>query len=385
MQIRDNKCQSIVLVNEIRFWFSHRINRYDIRETGLSRKVVWTDQMIVVDWDNCSLNVVGKLENGKTRIVLRSKTHRNSHYMGNKPIELNYMLGIDVSNISDVYEELYHVSNIRNNLPEEAKVPRKRRVFKLDQDYWIWDWVESDNDANEDKDQTTEERSSNSIEEIRGHLTNEMASDSYRIQRDLFDVRIEESQLNLEILAKSKIIPVVYQPSIDSLHNFVREVHCSEIEPNILEVSLLFENEQLRRHRLVNQIYEKFRLFFYGRKIDVESFKIKLKVEDTKKKGKLFEFANIYSSDHGIEEDTIHDTPDPPEVKVKYYFSNYDYPILFVNTSNHAMAEHDNNHKLWKWEYVPFINEVPVKFGTNSRKNIDSKFSPFFRKLFSTF
>ena len=27
--------------------------------------------------------------------------------------------------------------------------------------------------------------------------------------------------------------------------------------------------------------------------------------------------------------------------------------MVFVNTSNHAMAEHDANHELWKWEYVP--------------------------------
>lgn len=372
------------MINEICFWFSHRINRYDIRETGMSRRVVWTDQMIVVDWDNCSLNVVGKLENGKTRIVLRSKTHRNSQYMGDKPIELSYMLGIDVSNISDVYEESYQVTNVRNNLPENAKAPCTRRVFKLDQDYWIWEWIVSDKDTNEDNDQTTEVRSSNGIEEIRRYLIDEMASDSARTPRDLFNVRIEETQLNHEILEKSKIIPVVYQPSIDSLRNFVREVHCSEIEPNILEVSLLFENEQLRRHRLVNQIYEKFRLFFYGRKIDVESFKIKIKNEYNKRDRKLFEFAHIYSSDHGIDEDTIHDSPDPAEVKVKYYFSSYNYPVLFVNTSNHAMAEHDNNHELWKWEYVPFINEAPVKFGTNSRRNIDAKFSPFFRKIFRT-
>jgi hypothetical protein len=375
----------MVLNNDIHFWFSHKINRYDIVERGGSRRVVWTDQVVVVDWDNCSLNVVGKLEDGKTRIVLRSKTSRNSEYMGDKPVELNYMLGIDVSNISEVYEEPYQVSNVRRNLPERARTASRRRVFRLDQDYWIWEWIESDKNANEDNDQNKEERSSNSIEEIRKYVLDEMSSNSRGIQRDLFNVRVEDTQLNAEILAKSKIIPVVYQPSIDSLRNFVREVHCSEIEPNILEVSLLFENEQLRRHRLVNQIYEAFRLFFYGRKIDVESFKIKVNNKDIKKNEKLFEFTNIYSSDYGIKEDTIHENSDPPEVRVKYYFSNYYYPILFINTSNHAMAEHDNNHNLWKWEYIPFLNKAPIKFGTKSRRRIDSKFSPFFRKLTGIF
>jgi hypothetical protein len=370
----------LLLNEDIHFWFSHRTKRYEILEKDVSRRVQWTDQTIVVDWDNCSLNVVGKLENGKTRIVLRSKTQINSKYMGNKPVDLSYMLGIDVSNISDVYEESYQVSNVRKNLPERAKAHGTRRVFKLDQDYWIWEWIESDKNAIEDNGGTKEGQPSNSIEEIRRYVLNEISSDSYRTQRDLFNVRIEENQLSTEILAKSKIIPVVYQPSINSLRNFVREVHCSEIEQNILEVSLIFESEQLRRHRLVNRIYESLRLFFYGREIDVESFKIKIDNKDINNNEKFFEFENIYSSHHGIEEDSIHDNPLPARLKAKYYFLSYNHPILFVNTSSHAMAEYDNNHDLWKWEYIPFINKAPIKFGTKSRRSIDSKFRPFFMK-----
>jgi hypothetical protein len=374
-----------VLIHDIHFWFSQKMNKYDVVERGGSRKVEWRDQLVVVDWDNCSLNVVGKLDDGKIRIVLRSKTSRNSEYMGDKPVELYYMLGIDVSNISEIYEEPYKVSNVRKGLPERVRSAGRRRVFRLDQDYWIWEWIESNKNANENIDQTKGEGNSNSIGDIRKYIIDEMSSNSRRIPKDLFDVQVVDTQLNTEIIAKNKIIPVIYQPSIDSLRNFLREVHCSEIEPNVLEVSLLFENEQLRRHGLVNQVYETFRLFFYGRKIDVESFKIKMQDEDMKKNEKLFQFTNIYSSDYGIEEDTIHDNSDPSEVKVKHYFSNYDYPILFINTSNHAMAEHDNNHKLWKWEYIPFLNNAPIKFGTKSRRRIDSMYSPFFRKLSQIF
>jgi hypothetical protein len=110
-----------------------------------------------------------------------------------------------------------------------------------------------------------------------------------------------------------------------------------------MEVSLLFENEQLRRHRPLNQIYELFRLLVYGREIDVESFRIKIDKEDINNNEKLFEFNNIYSDDYGIEKDSIHGNPKPPEVRVKHYFSNYRYPVLFIKTSNHAMAEHDNH------------------------------------------
>jgi hypothetical protein len=374
-----------VLTHKIHFWFSQKMNKYDVVERGGSRKVEWRDELVIVDWDNCSLDVVGKLEDGKTKIVLRSKTSRNSDYMGDKPVELYYMLGIDVSNISNVYEEPYKISNVRKHLPGRARSAGTRRVFRLDQDYWIWEWIESDKNANENNDLNREEGFSNSIKDLRKYIIDEMSSNSRRIPSDLFNVQVEDTQLNAEIITKSKIIPVIYQPSIDSLQNFLREVHCSEIEPNVLEVSLLFENEQLRRHGLVNQIYEAFRLFFYGRKIDVESLRIKMHNEDMKKNKKLFEFTNIYSSDYGIEEDTIHDNSDPPEVKVKHYFSNYNYPILFINTSNHAMAEHDNNQELWKWEYIPFLNNAPIKFGTESRRRIDSTFSPFFRKLLQIF
>jgi hypothetical protein len=373
------------LTHKIHFWFSQKMNKYDVVERGGSRKVEWRDELVIVDWDNCSLDVVGKLEDGKTKIVLRSKTSRNSDYMGDKPVELYYMLGIDVSNISNVYEEPYKISNVRKDLPGRARSAGTRRVFRLDQDYWIWEWIESDKNANENNDLNREEGFSNSIKDLRKYIIDEMSSNSRRIPSDLFNVQVEDTQLNAEIITKSKIIPVIYQPSIDSLQNFLREVHCSEIEPNVLEVSLLFENEQLRRHGLVNQIYEAFRLFFYGRKIDVESLRIKMHNEDMKKNKKLFEFTNIYSSDYGIEEDTIHDNSDPPEVKVKHYFSNYNYPILFINTSNHAMAEHDNNQELWKWEYIPFLNNAPIKFGTESRRRIDSTFSPFFRKLLQIF
>ena len=32
----------------------------------------------------------------------------------------------------------------------------------------------------------------------------------------------------------------------------------------------------------------------------------------------------------------------------KIYVANFKHPIIFVNTANHAMAEHDANFTLWK-------------------------------------
>jgi hypothetical protein len=38
-----------------------------------------------------------------------------------------------------------------------------------------------------------------------------------------------------------------------------------------------------------------------------------------------------------------------PGVSVKYYFMDWNHPVVFFNTSNHAMAEHDTNDRVWKW------------------------------------
>ena len=69
--------------------------------------------------------------------------------------------------------------------------------------------------------------------------------------------------------------------------------------------------------------------------------------------------SNVWISSKGqndIQKDDIHeDKPDPngnvPIHDIKYYFANTKHPIVFINTSNHAMAEFDTNKRLWKWEY----------------------------------
>ena len=61
-------------------------------------------------------------------------------------------------------------------------------------------------------------------------------------------------------------------------------------------------------------------------------------------------------------------------IAVKYYFQNKNHPVIFVNTSNHAIAPHDNNHDLWKFEYVPWSKKSPVKLGTSTRKEVENSF-----------
>jgi hypothetical protein len=97
-----------------------------------------------------------------------------------------------------------------------------------------------------------------------------------------------------------------------------------------------------------------------------------------------FEFKGIYSVDNNVEEDEIHgDKPNSygkvPIHKIKYYFVSTYHPIVFVNTANHAMAEYDTNHAIWKWEYVCWEKDSPVVFGNKSREEINKSFRPKLR------
>jgi hypothetical protein len=356
------------------FWFSHEINIYEKKylKKSVKRK---ERKKIILDWDNCTVNLVGRLANGKTRLVLRTRTNRNSSYMGDKPIRLRFMLGIDICDLSEIRTECYQLSKSAKHLPKSiTKKPHERYVFQLDDIYWIWEWAKKGTDIK-----------STNIYKLYNQILSfvkEIDIDDIRSLQgnDIFDVDIKEKENNN---IKYKVVPTIYQPAFDSLRNFVREVHCAAIEKNRIEVSIIFENEQLRRYKYLNYIYEKYRHLCYGRVKDIETFRIHIDSQTMNDSKKYFTFEKIYSNSHDITYDTIHGNPSPPERKVKYYFTDYYHPIVFINTSNHAMSESDNNHDLWKWEYIPFIEsrKRPFKFGTKSRQDIDREFSSLFTKL----
>ena len=62
------------------------------------------------------------------------------------------------------------------------------------------------------------------------------------------------------------------------------------------------------------------------------------------------------------------------EIDAKYYFQDNNHPVIFVNTSNHTLAPHDNNRDLWKCEYVPWAKNSPVKLGTMTREEVGQKY-----------
>ena len=123
----------------INFWFSQKIKKYKIIEKSLK----FSHQEAIVDWDHCLVSIVGK-KSGKTRIVLRSSSEHISRYIGRtktKEIELRYMIGIDISSISEPLIEDYEVNKdqVRKHLPNETRKQIKRVVFKLDDKYWLWE------------------------------------------------------------------------------------------------------------------------------------------------------------------------------------------------------------------------------------------------------
>jgi len=343
-------------------WFSHRENKYEIKKRLFSRKkkFSWTDKKEIWDWDYCTVGLARTLDN-RLIVVVRSKTNKNSNYMGNKPVELRYMLGFEVTSVSKPKTELY---TARKYKPDKKEGPWERNVFHLkgaasEDDYWIWDWAQEGGDIN-----------SSNICRLYQLISQEIMSPSKKSD-NIFDVELESPP--------DKPIPIIYQPAVDSLKNFVREVHCaqSEIADGSIEfeVSIVFNNEELRKHAyggIVNTIYERFRQFYHGRVLDVETLKFRVRKDVSDNK---FIFENIYSDDHQLDHDSIHgDPPDAPERSIKYYFISHNNPVVFVNTSNHAMAEHDTNHRIWKWEYVPWMKNAPIKLGNKTRKEIEEAF-----------
>lgn len=169
--------------------------------------------------------------------------------------------------------------------------------------------------------------------------------------------------------------PVIYQPAVDCMKNFVRYVHCTPCKTVDghceVEVSIIFNNEQLRQHSYFNNIYEVIRYYLYGRTLDIETFRIRFKKDE----GNKLIFHTTYSGKNDLEKDSIHGNSvlPAPGHDVKYYFIQKEHPVIFINTSNHSMAEHDANHSMWKWEYIPWLKSAPIELGCKNRNQIEAE------------
>jgi len=348
-------------------WFSHRERIYEVK----NGKFNWTDKEKIWNWDNCTIGLARTLKN-EFIVVVRSNTNKNSRHMGDAPVRLRFMLGFEVINVSEPICE--HPKRQKDSInPGEWDGAKDRWVFKLNEDYWIWEWAKEGSDIESSRIYKRYRR-------IKSELSNPSieADNIFDISSNREDNAIWNQLNKLDKKFDGIPIPVIYQPAVDSLKNFVREVHCDKSKKvngsYEVEVTIIFNNEHLRKHSFLglNEKYENFRRWYYGRALDVETFKILVRknVKDNR-----FTFENIYSGECQLDEDSKHGDEKPaPERDIKYYFIDHNHPVIFINTSNHAMAEKDRNKKLWKWEYIPWVTDAPIILGTKSRKEIDSEF-----------
>jgi hypothetical protein len=342
-------------------WFSHIEDRWNAELKGTQKVFYWTHQSQTWDWDNCTVSWLPRDKDTSSRIVrvvIRSLKSVFSQYQ-KKNVKLRYMLGLDVdgSKIHPPKEEKY--KEPVSNKPKIYGQERIRWVVNLDDHRSIWQWEEEGKTIENSK-----------VYEIYKGIIKSLDEPIIPNARDVFNVVASDDNK-----IGKKIVPVIYQPAIDSWKNFVREVHCHALDNGQkIQVSILFNNEELRQHKIANRLYEWFRSWFYGRVIDVETFFIVLKDDNNPA---LFDFPFIYSAENSIQYDSIH--IDRYGITIKYYFGNLRHPIIFINTSNHAMAEHDTNHRLWKWEYIAWQKDGPIEFGEKLREKIDSSFKPRWR------
>lgn len=138
------------------------------------------------------------------------------------------------------------------------------------------------------------------------------------------------------------------------------------------EVTLVFEGEELRKHVIFDLLYRAFRWRWYYRTKDIETFYADMNSE-------YFTFPGIYSDDGTLFDDNIHEDKDEPIEKreIRYHYQDNNHPIVFVNTSNHALAPHDNNHDFWKLEYIPWSKNRSVKVGTKTKKQTEAHYKEF--------
>ena len=330
-------------------WFTVKEKKWKV---GFFGKFFWTGKEELWDSDNCTVSLA-RTPKDQFLVVVRSGQTKYSSFMG-KEVMLRYMIGFELlGKPSEPKTERYIA---RNNIPNRREGPKERWVLQLDDKHWVWQWTQEGIDI-----------INSTIYSLYLLIVNELEHPS------LSPNNIFNPQLEVE---DDRVIPVIYQPSVDALKNFVRELHCAKGPTNTdgsyeLEVSILFNNERLRQHGVLNSIYTIIRRLLYGRVMDLETFKILAGKEPDSDR---FTFAGIYSGKAEMNSDSIHGdkTPPPaPKHAIKYYFENPKHPVVFVNTSNHAMAEYDNNDKIWKWEYIPWLKDEPIKLGTKSRKEIE--------------
>ena len=371
-------------------WFSHREKIFKINKG----KIEWMDEKKIWTWDRCTISLADiptsseGISTKKLRVIVRSSTNQNQTSINvNRPITLRFMLGFDIEKVGKVQADT-PTGDMRYNRDSEIWTgPEERWLFQLDDDYWIWDFKKKD-----DESPSSNKKTVSNVHEIHEKISKRLSEPPSSNPKRIFELDEDKGSYEYVIRdfrklrrGQQDIVPVIYHPAVDGLKNFIREVHCHQVDKDasnsVVEVTLIFNGEQLRKNWFADKTYKIIRSQLYNRTEDVETFKIKINRDDPEKN--RFIFKNIYSTmdgvPHGLNYDSIHGDSDGPRVEheISYYFYDYSHPIVFVNTSNHAMAEHDANRTLWKWEYLPGAIDSPVHLGRKSRNEIDKEYKHF--------
>ena len=303
------------------FHFSYKQEIYDEIKESKRYYLFWRNQEKIWSYKDCSVQVIG-MDNNRTRVVIRRKNSGYSKFM-QSDFEVNLMMGFVALNVRK--EE----KGFKNVLVFEVEQSNDKSHRDL-KDVHIWS----------DYEHETEDLYNTIFQKMNNASTSNIIESDYLERHD-------------------SMVPVIYQPRIDAWENFLREIHVNKENEDSFNVTLVFQDEVLRKHGILDGIYRYIRLIKYKRTVDIETFSFK---------NNQFFFEDIYSGNHNLFEDTIHEKQ---EIPAKYYFQDSNHPVIFVNTSNHALAPHDNNHDLWKWEYVPWGNKIPIKLGEKTRKEVE--------------
>lgn len=345
-------------------WFSYSEHRYNAHRRDKLFLFEWTRNLEVWDWKDCIVTAMPADGSG-IKIIIRNMNKVNSTYMG-KEVVIRYMYDFDISEIPEPKLDWYNEPPLRNTPDKKYGQKRQRWVMHLkrekkhdreDQDKkdcWIWEW-----NVGQKKEETI----------------------VYKIYEMLMKLKVQQTDstkiFQYPISENNNVIPVVYQPALDSWKNFVREVHCHKLGGGQYEVTIIMNGEQLRKHKIFDWIYRIIRKELYHRLRDIETFRI-LTNDDIPDN---FMFSGIYSNGHNIFDDDVHGDKrwffqnNIPVHDIKLCFTTKKHPVIFINTSNHAMAEHDNNPSLWKWEYVGWDPNASIKLGNKSRKEIEKLYT----------
>jgi KAP family P-loop domain len=333
-------------------WFTHKELLFKAGIKNTQRYLKFTDEYKIWDWNNCAISCTALTDKKKLKFIVRSSHDIFSDYR-QKEVTLRYMIDFDedISTNFEIIEDDY--GEPIDNIEGSHGNPQRRWVIPLGNDHYIWQWKTED-------DEIDNTEISKALTYIKSSIGQETTEDYPYLLN-----------IGTNNLGDDNIVPVIYTPAIPHWGNFVREIHChrESSDSDEIEVSIVFD--MATKHKILDSTYKSIRSKLYGSGADVETFKIKLRRGNPE----FFEFPDNYSGNKNLTDDDMHEGRSMngmvPQRKIQYYYGNIKHPIVFINTLNHAMAERDTNHRLWKWEYIPWLEDCPVVLGQKSREEIN--------------